>query len=308
VAMKRKEALRFKPVALPCGKNGSSRLYTVNLFTGRCPHACVYCYAAGFRDFSGLPPRSISPEAIESVKRWPKRLFLSSASDPFHPVAVKLAEELLRASLSGGSFVVISTKALATPGIIAILSQYPDQVSYTVSLSSISAERNRILEPKAPSAQERLHGKKQNGEIRLCGVEQLARRGIQLTLKADSLFPDLDDTEEAISWLLQEAKACGVRAVNFSYAFYRNTFKRTLGSIPLLTRSLRLMNEPQPIASGTGFSVPLSEKRTRLAFLAGIASSLGYEVISTCACKNGIGWVPPGTPLTLECPFHDRWF
>lgn len=308
MAFERREALRFKPVALPCGGNGPSRLYTANLFTGRCPHACAYCYAEGFRYFSGAPPQLISLEAIERVKRWPERLFLSSASDPFHPVAVKLAKELLRASLSGGSFVVISTKALATPEIIAILSQYPEQVSYTVSLSSMSEERNRILEPGAPSAQERLHGKKQNGDIVLCGVEQLARRGIHLTLKADSLFPDLDDTEEAISCLLEEARACGVRAVNFSYTFYRKTFKRNLESIPLLARSMELMNERQPIASGTGFSVPLSEKRTRLAYLADIASSLGYEVISTCACKNMLEWVPSGTPLRLECHFHDRWF
>jgi hypothetical protein len=85
VAFERKGVFRLKSVALPCGGNGATRLYTANPFTGRCPHARVYCYVAGFRNFSGVPPRPISPEAVASVTRWPKRLFLSSASDPFHP-------------------------------------------------------------------------------------------------------------------------------------------------------------------------------------------------------------------------------
>jgi DNA repair photolyase len=90
-----------------------------------------------------------------------KEAFLSSASDPLHPVVVKLAGEVLRRALAGGTFVVISTKAMAPPEVVKILSQYPDQVSYTVSVSSLGEERNRLLEPNAPSARERLHGKRQ---------------------------------------------------------------------------------------------------------------------------------------------------
>jgi len=82
----------------------------------------------------------VPQEAIERVKKWPRRLFLSSASDPFHPVVVKLTEEVLRAALAEGTFVVISTKALATPETVKILSRYPGQVSYTVSLSSLSGD------------------------------------------------------------------------------------------------------------------------------------------------------------------------
>ena len=300
--------LKFKPVALPCVRNEATRLYTTNLFRGRCPHACAYCYAAGFKSFSRGGPIPVSREAIEGVEKCPRRLFLSSASDPFHPVVVELAEEVLRRALAAGTFVVISTKAMATPEVVKILSQYPDQVSYTVSVSSLSEERNRLVEPNAPSARERLHGKRQHGASEFCGAEQVVRSGVHITLKVDSLFPGIDDTEEGISRLLEEAKGCGVQAVNFSYAFYRSKFKNTLAAIPLLRDSLATMSKRQPIASGTGFSLPLSEKRNRLSHMAQIARTIGFEVISTCWCKNQAGALPTEIPMRLECRFHDRWF
>jgi len=250
----------------------------------------------------------VSREAIRRVRKWPGRLFLSSASDPFHPVVVDLAEELLRAALAAGTFVVISTKALATPEIVRVLSQYPAQVSYTVSLSSLSHERNRLLEANAPNARERLYGTGEDKTLVLCGVRQITQNGVHVTLKADSLFPDLDDSEEGISQLLEESKACGVQAVTFSYAFYRKRFKARLEAIPMLRQSLAAMGERQPIASGTGFSLPLSEKRSRLSHMAGIASAIGYTVISTCACKNQVGTLPAGIPMRRACHFHDRWF
>ena len=148
--------------------------------------------------------------AITSVIKWPRKIFLSSASDPFHPIVIKLTEKLLQNALSVGSFVVISTKALATPEIVRTLSQYSDQVSYTVSLTSLNLERNRILEPHAPSAYERLHGKKK-GQDFLCGIEQLAAGGIRVTLKVDTIFPNLDDADENIVRLLKEAKLWGRR-------------------------------------------------------------------------------------------------
>jgi len=250
----------------------------------------------------------VSLEAIEGVEKWPRRLFLSSASDPLHPVVVEVTGELLRRALAAGTFVVISTKAMTPLEVVKILSQYPDQVSYTVSVSSLSEERNRLLEPNAPSARERLHGIRQHGAVEFCGAEQVAGSGVHITLKADSLFPGIDDTEEGISHLLEEVTGCGVQAVNFSYAFYRGKFKGKLAAIPLLRESLAAMSERQPIASGTGFSLPLSEKRNRLSRMAQIARTMGFEIISTCWCKNQVGALPTEIPLRLTCHFHDKWF
>jgi DNA repair photolyase len=302
------ETVKFKPVALPCGKKGSTRLYTTNLFTGGCPHSCAYCYASGFKNFSSQRPTPVPMEAIKNVRKWPRRLFLSSASDPFHPVAVKLTEELLRSALSAGTFVVISTKALATAEIVKILSRYAAQVSYTVSLTSLNENRNRILEPNAPNAKERLYGKRSNSQSILSGIEQLARNGLHVTLKADTIFPGLDDTDENIARLLKTAKSYGAQAVTLSYAFYRNRFKKKLINLPLLQNSLSKMNENQPIASGMGFSLPLRQKKKRLAHMAQIANDIGYQMISTCACKNRIESLSEDIPMQLDCHFHDKWF
>ncbi len=108
--------------------------------------------------------------------------------------------------------------------------------------------------------------------------------------------------------LLEEGRRAGLEAVTFSYAFYRNKFKRKLACVPFLRDSLIAMNEGQPIASGTGYSLPLLEKRGRLLAMAHMAKAVGFDVISTCRCKNQIGDVPEDSSLRLTCHFHDRWF
>jgi DNA repair photolyase len=301
------EELSFHPVGLPCGKAGPNPLFTTNLFYGKCPHSCLYCYATGFGAYSG----DIQPVTLDSVKmvtNWPRRLFLSSASDPFHPLVVNIAEELLRRALEAGTFVVISTKALATNGIKEILSDHSDLVSYTVSLSSLNDERNALLEPYAPDAVERLHGKKTVNGNELNGIEQLVRSGVNVTLKADCIFPCFDDSDEAIASLLNAAKGCGVRAVNFSYVFYRNGFKNRLTTIPLLNEAIAQMTEEQSIASGKGFSLPLDEKAKRLSHMGQMAKDIGFEVISTCKCKNQISGLPGSDSIKVDCHFHDKWW
>jgi DNA repair photolyase len=305
--MQNNEALKFKPVSLPCGQKGSTRLHTVNLFVRGCPHECRYCYAQGFRAFSKSGPRLVSLQSIRAIRKFPARIFLSSASDPFHPLVIKQAENLLKEALQAGSFVVISTKALATPEIVRTLSRYSDQVSYTVSLTSLNSERNRILEPWAPSAYERLHGKKK-GQNFLCGIEQLAAGGLNITIKADTICPEIDDAEEDIKNLLKAARSAGAQAVTLSYLFFRHKFKKRLTGIGFLQKSLPAMNEYQPIASGKGYSLPLAKKKVRLAKMAKIASDIGYEVISTCRCKNRVEGTFEGAPIKKDCHFHDRWF
>ena len=268
---------------------------------------CRYCYAQGFRAYSKSGPRPVSMEAIINTRKYPRRLFFSSASDPFHPLVIGRAAEVLKAALQSGSFVVISTKALATPEIVRILSRHSDQVSYTVSLTSLNSERNRILEPHAPSANERLYGKK-NGQDFLCGIEQLAAGGLNTTIKADTICPEIDDAEEDIENLLKAARSAGAQAVTLSYSFFRQKFKKRLTGIAFLQKSLSAMNEYQPIASGMGYSLPIAKKKVRLSKMAKIASDIGYQVISTCSCKNRIEGTFEGAPIKKDCHFHHKWF
>ena len=94
----------------------------------------------------------------------------------------------------------------------------------------------------------------------------------------------------------------------FSYAFSRNKFKKKLTGIAFLQKSLSAMHEYQPIASGKGYSLPLAKKKVRLASMSKIASEIGYQVISTCGCKNRVEGAFEDIPMSLECHFHDKWF
>ena len=168
--------------------------------------------------------------------------------------------------------------------------------------------RNRLLEPGAPSAKERLYGKKDENEKYLIGVEQLVQSGVQVTLKADALFPGIDDTDDSIFQLLSAARSCGVQAVNFSYAFYRPKFKSRLTAIPLLGDAVAQMSEYQTIASGKGYSLPLVDKARKLFRMAQMAMDMGFQTISTCKCKNDIGTISSCDIMKLDCHFHDKWF
>lgn len=300
--------LSFKTVGLPCGKEGPTPLYTANLFNGICPHMCAYCYATNLKGYTNQTPEPVTLENVKNVTKWPRRLFLSSSSDPFHPIVIKVAEHVIKDALSNGTFLVISTKALATNNILKALSNNVDQVSYTISLSSMDPMRNEALEPQAPTAEERLNGKKsENGES-LVGVKQLVECGVNVTLKVDTIFPGIDDTDESLSNLLSSAKACGVTSVNFSYAFYRKNFKSRLEEIPFLNDSLLKMTEYQSIASGKGYSLPLAEKALRLSHMVNIAEELGFLKVTVCKCKNQIGSISGCKNIVLDCHFHNKWF
>jgi DNA repair photolyase len=301
------DKLTFKTVGLPCGKEGSSPLQTTNLFNGQCPHACVYCYSTNFKGYTDQTTQAVNIEAVKNVKRWPRRLFLSSSSDPFHPSVINIAEQLLKDALAAGTFVVISTKALATNEVVEILSRHTEQVSYTISLSTMDNTRNRLLEPNAPSANERLYGKT-DADRTLYGVKQLVQNGVKVTLKADTLFPGIDDTDDSILQLLEAARECGITSVNFSYAFYRKKFKGRLEAIPLLRNALREMTEYQPIASGKGYSLPLSEKAKRLSHMGQIAGNLGFNKVTACKCKNQVTSLSGCDHMELDCHFHHKWF
>jgi DNA repair photolyase len=186
------------------------------------------------------------------------------------------------------------------------LARYPNQVSYTVSLSSLNDEKNSLLEPNAPNAKERLYGKTDKSEIACIGIKQLVESGVNVTLKADCLFPDIDDLEMPISDLLISAKKCGVQAINLSYAFYRSKFKSRLYAIPFLDKALVKMNEMQDIASGKGYSLSLIEKEKRIFWMGNLAKDIGFKVISTCKCKNQIATAP--SIMKYDCHFHEKWF
>ena len=109
---------------------------------------------------------------------------------------------------------------------------------------------------------------------------------MHITINIDTIFPGIDDAEEDIEGLLKAARSAGAQAVTLSYSFFRHKFKKRLTGIPFLQKSLSVMNEYQPIASGMGYSLSLSKKKVRLANMAKIALDIGYQVISTCYCKK----------------------
>ena len=250
---------------------------TANLFVGPCPGGCLYCYARSMRpNVFHKQPQFMDPDSIDKIKKWPDYLFLSSYSEPFLPQVLPVTFKLLERAFAHGTYISISTKRKPDGKITDLLARNCDRVSVSISLSSVSHERNGILEPHVPSAKERPGF-----------ADFLTQNQISVWIKADTLFPSLDDTEESISSLSREVRLVGVEKIMLSYIFFRPQWKARL-QVPLLEQSLKEMIENQPIASGSGFSLPIKEKEVRLREIGRAARSCGFTRIITCGCKNAI--------------------
>jgi len=110
-----------------------------------------------------------------------------------------------------------------------------------------------------------------------CGVEQLAAQGVHVTLKADTLFPDLDDAEERLVPLLRAARECGAEAVELLVRLLAQPVQAEVGPDSLARASLALMTARQPIASSEGYSWDLALKAERLARMARGPARRGSE-------------------------------
>jgi len=214
---------------------------------------------------------------------------MSSYSEPFLPELLPVAEEVVRTAFQHNSFISFSTKRRPNKAIINLLAQNAHRTTVSISLSSMDAERNATLEPGAPTAPERLEF-----------ARELTNLGIPTWIKADTLFPSLDDPAERVRTLLEGVRATGVDKLLLSYAFH----KGGLSSIPCLHNALGQMTESQPIVTGEGYSLPLHEKRERYKQLGQLARSLGFQTISTCGCKNQ-SLAPADIGFdSVECLFH----
>jgi hypothetical protein len=169
----------------------------------------------------------------------------------------------------------ILTKGIIPDHTLDLLARYPRQIEgIGIGVTSLDDERNRFLEPGCPPASERLQN-----------LDRLTARGLPGVLRADPLFPDLDDRAEALSTLVDEAATRGAIAFVATYVFAWGRYLRRLRRAPLTAPSAALLTERAPMEGGTAFSVPLARKVKTYGFLAELAGRRGLW-FGTCGCKD----------------------
>ena len=175
--------------------------YSMNMYQG-CEHGCVYCYARNSHEYWGYSPgldferrilvKKSAPELLERFlkkKNWKAHpIVMSGNTDCYQPAEQKfqLTRQCLEVFLKYKHPTAIITKnalilrdldllkALAKDGLIAV----------NVSITSLSEDTRRILEPRTATTKRRLKV-----------VKQLADHGIPVNAMLAPIIPSINSHE-----------------------------------------------------------------------------------------------------------------
>ncbi len=174
---------------------------SLNPYRG-CEHGCIYCYARptheylGFsagRDFeSKIMVKTNAPELLraelESPRWQPQTLVLSGVTDPYQPIERKLriTRDCLEVLAKFRNPVAIITKNRLVTRDVDILRELAacNAVAVNISVTSLDANLQRVLEPRTSSPQARLDA-----------IRQLRSAGIPTGVMVAPIIPGLTDHE-----------------------------------------------------------------------------------------------------------------
>jgi DNA repair photolyase len=159
----------MKIIYEPKGKALEYAELAVNLYSG-CDHGCIYCYAPrtlkqtmeSFREVKPKPDalsRLVKDADYLSDKKDTRPILMSFATDPYCHADVKhkLTRQALEILLSRGLNVTILTKGGARADRdFDIYREYPDQLTFAITLAFSDEEMQKQYEPNTASVGERL--------------------------------------------------------------------------------------------------------------------------------------------------------
>lgn len=166
--------------------------YVINPYIG-CTHQCVYCYACFMGRFTGHKEKwgtFIEPKRYASYKLprnlQGKTILIGSVTDAYNPAEKKYQSmpAILQALAECPAHVEILTKSSLVLRDIELIKKIPD-VAVGVSLSNLNEADNRLIEPGACSARERIHT-----------LEQLHKAGIKTYLFVAPYLPGITRLED----------------------------------------------------------------------------------------------------------------
>ncbi|RJS85936.1 radical SAM protein [Candidatus Bathyarchaeota archaeon] len=253
--------------------------YNINPYLGRCTHGCIYCYAVKFPSFRGeLKPRLDLKEKIEMMVANTKvklPVMMSDSTDPYQPPEKKyeITRKCLEVLTEHNFPVLIVTKSNLVVRDIDLLKRTPSVVSVTITTPR--KKLSRLLEPNAPSPEERFGA-----------LEEISGEGLPTVLRIDPIIPTLNSKLEDLELLVKRAAEAGVKQITAS------TMKPVKG---FFKRFQKLVDEEtyrkvySAYSGGiwiSGYKYLRKELRARiLRNLKAIALSYGLEFAT---CREGI--------------------
>jgi DNA repair photolyase len=186
---------------------------SINPYRG-CEHGCIYCFARPTHAFHDLSPGLdfesklfAKPDAAvllqnELGKRGyvPKPIAIGTNTDPYQPIEGKwrIMRSIVEVLAETNHPLFITTKSDRVTRDIDLLAQMAEKrlVSVALSITSLTPEISRTLEPRAPAARKRL-----------AAVKMLSRAGIPTTVAIAPVVPGITDHE--LDHLVEAAAEAG---------------------------------------------------------------------------------------------------
>ena len=175
--------------------------YSMNMYQG-CEHGCIYCYARNSHEFWGFSAgldferkilvKKDAPKLLEDLlkkKSWKAHtIVMSGNTDCYQPAEKKfqLTKQCLEMFLKYKHPVAIITKnALILRDIELLKALAKDNlISVNISITSLSEETRRILEPRTATIKRRLQT-----------VKELSDNGIPVNVMLAPIIPSINSHE-----------------------------------------------------------------------------------------------------------------
>ena len=174
---------------------------SLNPYRG-CEHGCIYCYARPTHEYLGFSAgldfeskimvKTNAPELLraelESPRWQPQTLVLSGVTDPYQPIerTLRITRGCLEVLAKFRNPVAIITKNRLVTRDVDILSELAacNAVAVNISVTTLDANLQRVLEPRTSSPQARLDA-----------IRQLRSAGIPTGVMVAPIIPGLTDHE-----------------------------------------------------------------------------------------------------------------
>lgn len=194
---------------------------SINPYKG-CEHGCIYCYARPSHAYMNLSPgldfetkifykanaAELFTKEISKPSYECKTIVIGANTDPYQPAesSLQVTRRLLEVALQYQHPIAIITKNSLIERDADILSALAKKklVKVAISITTLSSELKRILEPRAsaPSA-------------RLRVIRNLSKLDIPMTVMAAPMIPMINDME--LEHILKSAKEAGAHHAGYTF-------------------------------------------------------------------------------------------
>jgi DNA repair photolyase len=190
---------------------------SINPYRG-CEHGCIYCFARPTHAYHDLSPGLdfesklfAKPDAAALLRHELSRpgysvrpMAIGTNTDPYQPIEGKwrIMRSIVKVLSETCHPLMITTKSDRVTRDIDLLAQMAEQqlVGVAISITSLTPEISRTLEPRAPAARKRLEA-----------VRMLSEAGIPTTVAIAPVVPAVTDHE--LEHLVEAAAEAGARSV-----------------------------------------------------------------------------------------------